>query len=131
MFKIEPGVKESNKIKDHVLVRKAVPAQVKTPKPLIPRTSLSTPKESNIIKDAVVVRKPVPTQVKAPKLLIPGKPLSTPSDSVVYNVKKGDTLYKITKRYTGDGWNYPKVARENEIPNADLIYPKQKIKVPK
>jgi nucleoid-associated protein YgaU len=50
---------------------------------------------------------------------------------VVYNVKKGDTLYKITKRYTGDGWNYPKVAIENSIPNADLIYPKQKIKVPK
>lgn len=131
VFKMKSGVKESNKIKNPVFVGKPVPAQVKTPKPLIPKTSLSTPKESNIIKDAVVVRKPVPTKVKTPKLLIPVNPLSPPSDSVVYNVKKGDTLYKITKRYTGDGWNYPKVAIKNKIPNADLIYPKQKIRVPK
>jgi len=96
LFKIKPGLKESNKIKGPVVIRKPVPAQVRTPKPLIPRTSLSKP-----------------------------------SDSVVYNVKKGDTLYKITERYTGDGWNYPKVARENEIPNPDLIFPEQKIKVPK
>jgi len=142
LFKIKPGVKESNKRKDPVVVRKPVPAQVKTPEPLIPRTSLSTPSDSVVynvkkgdtlykIKDPVVVRKPVPAQIKTPKPLIPMTSLSTPSDSVVYNVKKGDTLYKITKRYTGDGWNYPKVARENKIPNPDLIFPDQKIKVPK
>ena len=131
VFKMKPGVKESKKIKDPVVVRKPVPAQVKAPKPLIPRTSLSTPKESNKIKDSVVVRKPVPAQVKTSEPLTVVKPLSTPSDSVVYNVKKGDTLYRITERYTGDGWNYPKVARKNEIPNPDLIFPDQKIKVPK
>jgi nucleoid-associated protein YgaU len=87
-------------------------------------------KESNKIKVPVVVRKPVPARVKTPESLTPGKPLSTPSESVVYKVKKGDTLYKITERYTGDGWNYPKVARENKIPNPDLIFPDQKIKVP-
>lgn len=88
-------------------------------------------KESKKIKGPVVVRKPVPAHVKTPEPLTPEKPLPTPSGSVVYKVKKGDTLYKITERYTGDGWNYPKVARENEIPNPDLIYPEQKIKVPK
>ncbi len=142
LFKMKPGLKESNIIKDPVVVRKPVPAQVKTPKPLIPRTSLSTPSDSVVynvkkgdtlykIKDPVVVRKPVPAQIKTPKPLIPMTSLSTPSDSVVYNVKKGDTLYKITKRYTGDGWNYPKVARENKIPNPDLIFPEQKIKLTK
>jgi len=88
-------------------------------------------KESNKIKDPVVVRKPVPAQGKTPKPLIPRTSLSSPSDSVVYNVKKGDTLYRITERYTGDGWNYPKVARENEIPNPDLIFPDQKINIRK
>lgn len=88
-------------------------------------------KESNKIKVPVVVRKPVPARVKTPESLTPGKPLSTPSESVVYKVKKGDTLYKITERYTGDGWNYPKVARENKMPSPDLIYPEQKIKISK
>jgi nucleoid-associated protein YgaU len=47
----------------------------------------------------------------------------------IYEVKRGDTLWGISERYTGSGFNYPDVARENQIPNPDLIYPRQKIKV--
>jgi len=46
-----------------------------------------------------------------------------------YIVKKGDYLIRITRSYTGDGYDYPKVAKENKIPNADLIFPEQVIKI--
>lgn len=51
------------------------------------------------------------------------------TETVTHNVKKGDTLYNITREYTGDGYQYPKVAEENQIENPDLIYPKQKIQI--
>ncbi|MBN2039290.1 MAG: chemotaxis protein CheW [Spirochaetes bacterium] len=47
----------------------------------------------------------------------------------LYNVKKGDTLYEITEEFTGDGFDYPEVARDNDIPDPDLIFPKQTIKI--
>lgn len=47
----------------------------------------------------------------------------------VYEVKPGDTLWGISERYTGSGFNYPDVARENRIRNPDLIFPEQRIEV--
>ena len=48
---------------------------------------------------------------------------------VVYKVKKGDTLWGISEKYTGTGFNYPKLADDNRIKNPDLIFPRQRIKV--
>ena len=50
-----------------------------------------------------------------------------PSDARVYIVKKGDTLWHIAGRFTGNPFNYPKIAEDSEIENADLIYPEQRI----
>lgn len=47
----------------------------------------------------------------------------------VYIVKKGDTLWSISERFTGNPLNYPKVARENMIANPDLIFPNQKVRI--
>jgi nucleoid-associated protein YgaU len=44
------------------------------------------------------------------------------NDIAIHNVEKGDTLWNISKRYTGTGFNYPHVAKENEITNPDLIF---------
>lgn len=52
------------------------------------------------------------------------------SGFVEYTVQAGDSLFRITQGYTGDGWQYPTVAQENNIPDADLIYPDQVIKIP-
>jgi nucleoid-associated protein YgaU len=49
--------------------------------------------------------------------------------TVTHRVRKGDTLWDISKRYTGSGFNYPAVAEDNQINNPHLIYPKQKIEV--
>ena len=42
-------------------------------------------------------------------------------------VKSGDTLWAIAKRLTGDGSNYTKIAKKNNISNPNLIYPGQKL----
>ena len=53
------------------------------------------------------------------------------TDIMIHKVEKGDTLWNISKRYTGTGFNYPHVAKENQITNPDLILIKQKVRVSK
>lgn len=42
-----------------------------------------------------------------------------------YTVQKGDTLWVIAKKYYGNGSLYPKIVKNNNIKNPDLIYPGQ------
>lgn len=56
---------------------------------------------------------------------------STPTESnKYYVVQKGDTLWAIAKKYYGNGNQYPKIAKANNIKNPDLIYPGQKLLIP-
>lgn len=59
--------------------------------------------------------------------------LKVPQDKMieteVYIVKRGDTLWDICERFTGDPFNYPRVAGDNRIANPDLIFPGQKIEL--
>lgn len=50
-----------------------------------------------------------------------------------YTIVSGDTLSKIAKRYYGDAMKYPKIFEANKevIKDPDLIYPGQKIRIPK
>jgi nucleoid-associated protein YgaU len=50
-----------------------------------------------------------------------------------YVIEKGDTLSKIAKRYYGDAKEYPRIFEANRevIRDADLIFPGQKIRIPK
>ena len=50
------------------------------------------------------------------------KPLATH-----YTVQKGDTLWLIAKKVTGDGSNYKAIAQKNNITNPDKIYVGQKL----
>ncbi len=59
---------------------------------------------------------------------------AAPSDNVeYYEIKKGDTLWAISKHFYGNGNDYKKIVEENKevIKNADKIYPGQKIRIPK
>lgn len=47
-----------------------------------------------------------------------------------YQVKKGDTLSAIARKYYGDAGLYKKLASYNGIKNANLIFPGQRIKIP-
>jgi nucleoid-associated protein YgaU len=54
-------------------------------------------------------------------------------DDEFYIIKKGDTLWKIAEHAYGNGSKYTKIVEVNRevIKNADLIFPGQKIRIPK
>ncbi len=54
-------------------------------------------------------------------------PAAKPLTIDMYVVVKGDTLWRISERFTGNPFNYPRIAGENRIANPDLIFPGQKI----
>jgi nucleoid-associated protein YgaU len=54
-------------------------------------------------------------------------PADKPLSSDVYVVTEGDTLWGIAERFTGNPFNFPRLAGENRIVNPDLIFPGQKI----
>lgn len=49
-----------------------------------------------------------------------------------YEIKKGDSLWKIAKEFYGNGNDYPKIFEANKevIKDPDLIFPGQKIRIP-
>ncbi len=61
-------------------------------------------------------------------------PTPAPKDETVYyEVVKGDTLSKIAKHFYGNANKYPVIFEANRevIKNPDLIYPGQKLRIPK
>jgi nucleoid-associated protein YgaU len=54
----------------------------------------------------------------------------TVRDTTVYTVVKGDTLWGIARKYYGKGQLAYKLASYNNIKNANLIYPGQRITIP-
>jgi hypothetical protein len=73
------------------------------------------------------VRKPAP--VEPPKPVTAEGPVLIPNGSKVYVVKEGDTLWAISQRFTGNPFNFPQVAKNNNIKNPDLIFPGQEIRL--
>lgn len=55
------------------------------------------------------------------------------SDENYYEIKSGDSLSKIAKHFYGDGNLYDKIFEANKevIKDPNLIYPGQKIRIPK
>jgi nucleoid-associated protein YgaU len=47
-----------------------------------------------------------------------------------YTVRKGDTLSAIAQRELGAASRWPEIAELNAIPNPDLIYPGQELRLP-
>ena len=48
-----------------------------------------------------------------------------------YTIKEGDNLWDISVRAYGDGFKWPELAKANNIPNPDLIYPNNILKLPR
>lgn len=59
-------------------------------------------------------------------------PLSNAPQSGNYTVQKGDTLWKIAKKFYDDGSKYPVIhnANKDKIDNPNLIYPGQVLVIP-
>ncbi len=58
-------------------------------------------------------------------------PKNRPVGIDVYVVQEGDTLWSISERFTGNPFNYPRIAGENRIADPDLIFPEQRIRLVK
>lgn len=55
---------------------------------------------------------------------------TTKEPEKTYTVKKGDTLWNISKKELGDGTRYKEIAKLNNISNPNKIYPGQVFKLP-
>lgn len=56
---------------------------------------------------------------------------STPTNNArYYTVVKGDSLWKIAQKFYGNGNRYPEIAKANNLANANLIHPGQKLLIP-
>lgn len=64
-------------------------------------------------------------------LLVPSFVIAQTDKIENYTVKKGDTLWSITRQELGDYFLWPKVWKANpQIKNPDLLYPGQVVKIP-
>jgi len=50
-------------------------------------------------------------------------------EEVTYTVRWGETLYLIAESFYGDGFKYPKIAKDNNIKDPDFILEGQKLKI--
>ncbi|MDR1826236.1 MAG: LysM peptidoglycan-binding domain-containing protein [Rickettsiales bacterium] len=58
-------------------------------------------------------------------------PKMTPNDDTFYIVRRGDSLWVISRNFYGKGIRFSIIANANKaIKNPDLIYPDQKFKIP-
>ncbi len=69
------------------------------------------------------------SEVNAADLIAP--PAATPVE--YYEIQSGDSLSAIAKKYYGKGSEYPRIFEANRevIKDPDLIFPGQKIRIPK
>jgi chemotaxis signal transduction protein/nucleoid-associated protein YgaU len=80
---------------------------------------------------AVVEHEPAPVaRNKKPSLAL-NVPANRAVNIDVYVVIKGDTLWSISERFTGNPFNYPRIAGENGIADPDFILPGRKIRLVK
>ena len=98
------------------------PEAVKQGKEPIPAT-LEQGRAKNVTPPRPVERQETPLVLEVPA--------DRPVNIDVYLVVEGDTLWSISKRFTGNPLNYPRIAGENRIADPDLIFPGQKIRLKK
>lgn len=86
-------------------------------------------KKSVVVKDTKKISNSV-IQVASTKPIIPEKP--NPKSNGYHVVVTGDTLWAISKKYYGNGNQFPEIlnANKDKIKNANLIYPGQKLVIP-
>ena len=91
------------------------------------KTEQQGPSKPEKTEKQAVTRKSAPQPEQEPPLYLavpPGKAVPAP---FVYTVVKDDNLWNISKRFTGNPLNFPRVAKDNSIATPDLIFPGQRI----
>ncbi len=63
-------------------------------------------------------------------LILSGTSLAVAAENQIYTIKKGDTLWDLSKKYIDDPYYWPNIwAKNPEITNPHLIFPGQKIQI--
>jgi chemotaxis signal transduction protein/nucleoid-associated protein YgaU len=96
-----------------LMQKRTAPPEIR-PSPAVEQAAKKEPEKKKELEPALYLN--VPREMPKP-------------ETVVYVVVKGDTLWGISKRFTGNPFNYPRVARDNSIATPDLIFPGQKIRL--
>lgn len=81
-------------------------------------------KEYRFVKSSTVNRVTTPNGTT---ITTPSTKRESKSSGGTYTVKKGDTLWSISKRMTGNGENYKTIAKKNNIKDPNKIYVGQKL----
>lgn len=97
--------------------------------PAITSKSVETKKKKPVKVVIPASHEPVILKPAIPRKVAQRPPATT--ELTTYTVKKGDTLWSISKHHTGSGFNFPGMAVNNAIKNPDLIFPEQEIKISK
>ena len=68
--------------------------------------------------------KPAPPETEPVAPAVSETPVETqePPRTVIYHIKRGDTLWDLSNSFYRTPWLYRKIARDNAIENPDLIY---------
>ncbi|NUR04306.1 MAG: LysM peptidoglycan-binding domain-containing protein [Streptomyces sp.] len=75
---------------------------------------------------------PTPAAAPPPPHIAPPPPRPAPSSGKTYTVVRGDNLWNIAKRFTGNGQNWKKIYADNKSvvgSNPNLIYAGEKLKI--
>jgi outer membrane biosynthesis protein TonB len=57
-------------------------------------------------------------------------PATIPREGVNYRIRWGDTLWDISEAFYRDPWQYPRIARHNNISNPNLIISGRTLRIP-
>lgn len=87
------------------------------------------------IREIRVAKSPLVVKKKGKKKTKSGKKQTTKKSkkntkTKTYKVKRGDTLWNISKKYYGSGAKYTKIATANKLKNPNVIKVGQKLKIP-
>lgn len=78
---------------------------------------------------------PAPGTFTAERAGTSARPAGTPTDGAIgvieYTIRPGDTLWEISAAFTGNPLSFKELARKNGIANPDLIFPGQRLLLPR
>lgn len=119
--------KEAEPVKQEPVKEPEPVRQVEAEKPPEPAPVIKAPEQPPAPRPAVAStsrRRPPPPVASY------NVPATIPREGVDYTIRWGDTLWDISEAFYRDPWQYPRIARHNNIRNPDLIISGRTIKVP-
>lgn len=117
--------KWGKKKKEEEEAKKAQEAQAQAQASAAPPQAAPPPAAPPITEPAAATPKPAPP----PAAATPKAPPAAKAERT-YKVKSGDTLWDIAAQYYGDGRQYTKIAKANNIANPNLINVGVVLKIP-